>query len=134
MKKLILVKGIKNSGKSTVIMNACAQYLNGSNEFFPLKAGNDANVYVDKRNKKMGFASGGDDPTTVKKNIKFFSSCGCEIGVSALNTSNPDAEKAWPDNLGSNIFDEIKEIKEITSPKDETRQKEIIGEIIDELK
>lgn len=138
MKKLILIRGESSSGKSTVILNTCVQYLNNSEELFRLHGGNDAHVYVGKHEKKMCFASAADQLGIIRGNVGFFLRYECDIGISALNTSSgKDGThwRWWEKALREHGLENVKIDKKliIKVKKNEEEQKRVIKELKDKI-
>lgn len=99
MDKIIFVKGVGNSGKSTVIRNAFTKYrYAGHPHIMEINEPSPCWVY-DWGESKVCFASAADQRKIIRWNAQFFDECKCEIAVTAFNSHNDKSGDWWDAEL-----------------------------------
>ena len=131
MRKLILIEGGGSVGKSTIIMNACMEYL-GSSYRFRLKGQfPDKHVYVDTDNRRVCFASGAYQKGIIASAVNFFMECKCDIAVSACNNNPSSSCRRWWTQILLEHGIKLSEIEKritVEKRKDSEEQEKIIAQ------
>ena len=136
MKKLILVKGRSNSGKSIAIINALMEYSEIACTRNSSKGKTKDFNAVCWNGKNVCFASAADQLQIIKANVDFFVNCGCDVAVSAINADIYHKQKGWWNKVLGNasISPSRVEISISKNPTDKDKeQRRVVKEILKEI-